>query len=385
MRIKIMSRLFVALFFLQFIFLPPLQADTQIRVLVAENQKMLKVNIRGEYQIRVLPTMQLAKKGKGLSDAWLVPTAAGVRIGHEEWACRGLLIQPAEDRDLVIGRSGFRGAISILKDKNNLFYAINSLDIERYLYGVLHHEVAAWWPMEALKAQAVAARSYALYQAAVSQRAEYDVKSNTSSQVYGGSTTERYRTKRAVNLTAGEVLSYQGKTFPAYFHAACAGLTAASSELWNISLPPLAGGVKCSYCRISPHYNWESRVPLAEIEEKLKKYGRPVGRTLRIEIISQTPSRRVGRLRIIGTAGEIVVAAKDFRVWIGGDKIRSTSFSIEVREDAIYFHGKGWGHGVGLCQWGLLGQALLGKTYRSLLEFYYPGSQIALNAATKTS
>lgn len=377
MRLKRSLRACLFLFVSHFLFLPSLHAEPQVRVLVAEGQKMLKINIRGVYQIRILPSMQLAKKGKGLIDAWFVPTPNGIRVGREEWVCRGMRIEPLQDRDLVLGSSRFRGALTLLKDKSHLFYAVNSLGVESYLYGVLHHEVAAWWPMEALKAQAIAARSYALYQATVSQRAEYDLKSGTSSQVYGGSTTERFRTKRAVDLTAGKILLYQGKVFPAYFHATCAGLTANAAELWKISLPPIAGGVHCSYCRISTHYNWEARVPLAEIEGKFNKYGRPVGQILKIEIISQTPSRRVGSLRVTGTAGEAVVAAKDFRVWIGGDKLRSTSFTVQIQEDRVSFHGKGWGHGVGFCQWGALGQALLGKTYESILGLYYPSSQIA--------
>ena len=315
------------LFLFSLILAAPLRAETQVRVLVIEGQKMLKVNVRGEYVIRVLPTMQIAKKGTGLKDAWFVPTAAGMRLGREEWACRGMSIEPAQDRDLVVGPSRFRGSISFLKDKSNLLYAVNSLGVEKYLYGVLHHEVAPWWPMEALKAQAVAARGYALYQVLVSKSLDYDLKNSTSSQVYGGSTTERFRTNRAVDLTAGMALAYQGKIFPAYFHATCAGVTAAAGELWKIDLPPLAGGVKCDYCKISPHYNWEARVSAAEIEAKLNKYGRPIGQVLKVAVISQTPSHRVGSLRITGTGGEAVIAAKDFRVWVGGNNMRSTAFT----------------------------------------------------------
>ncbi len=361
---------------------PAAAADQTIRVLVIEGQKMLKVNIRGEYVVRVLPTQQVCKKGKGLTNAWFVPTERGVRIGKEEWVCRGVRIEPIEDRDLLIGESRFRGSVTFLKDPANQLYAVNTLGVESYLYGVLHHEVAAWWPMDALKAQAIASRTYALYQMSVSKGAEYDVKSSTSSQVYGGSTTERFRTNRAVDLTRGLVLAYQGKVFPAYFHATCAGKTAAAKELWSIDIPPLAGSVSCAYCRISPHYNWEARVAPADIESKLNKNGRPIGQVLKIAVISQTPSGRAGRLRISGTNGEAVIAAKDFRVWIGGNKMRSTLFRLEMRDDMVYFHGRGWGHGVGLCQWGTLGQSLLGKSYQEILKLYYPSSQI-LNLSPK--
>ena len=300
----------------------------------------------------------------------------GLRLGKEEWQTRGLRFEPLEDRDLFLNQSQFRGTVDILKGNNALLYAINRLNVEDYLYGVMHHEVAPWWPMEVLKAQAIAARTYALYQAQVSRPVEFDLKSSTSSQVYGGSTTEKFRTKRAVDLTVGEVLVYQGKIFPAYFHATCAGVTAGAQELWKIDLAPLSGGARCTFCRLSPHFYWQVKVPVSEIEEKMAKYGHPVGRILKIEIITQTSSGRVGSLRITGTAGDFVMAAKDFRIWIGGDRIRSTCFAVILKEDMAEFSGRGWGHGVGLCQWGALGQALLGHDHEKILKFYYPGAEI---------
>ena len=352
-----------------------------IRVLVAEDRTYLGITVKEDYAIRALPSMQLVKKGKLLPGVRLTPTPTGFRLGKQELVCQGLLIEPAKDRDLYLDDSRFRGTVSVGKSKNGLLFAINRLDIEKYLYGVLHHEVAPWWPMEALKAQAVAARTYAYYQAQVSRGNDYDVKSSTSSQVYGGSTTERYRTKKAVDRTAGQILTFEGKVFPAYFHATCAGVTAGAEELWDIRLKPIGGGVKCGYCRISPHYYWQAKVPLSTIEDKLKQYNRSVGQILKVEAVTQTPSGRVGSLKITGTLQEAVIAAKDFRVWIGGTVMKSTAFTVEVKEDFAEFHGKGWGHGVGLCQWGALGQALLGRSYQDILKFYYPGSVI-LNYAS---
>ena len=230
--------------------------------------------------------------------------------------------------------------------------------------------------MEALKAQAIAARTFALYQAGENKDKPYDLRNDIYSQVYGGRTSEKWSTNRAVDLTKGEVLTYKGEIIPAYFHATCAGMTAGAEELWKIDVPSLAGLVRCNYCRISPHYYWHARIPLSDIEEKLSESGRPVGQILKIKVISKTPSGRVGSLQIVGTVGEAVIAAKDFRIWIGGDKMRSTLFTVELREDAAEFSGKGWGHGVGLCQWGALGQALLGRSHAEILKFYYPGSEI---------
>ena len=352
-------------------------ADSPIRVLVAENQKSIVLSAHGDYQIAVLPSLKVVKKGTQLKNVSVSSKPGTIRLGNEEWPASGLRIQVSEDNSLFIHKSRFRGSLDILKNsQQSTFYVINRLPIESYLYGVLHHEVSPWWPMEALKAQAIAARTYAYYQAQVSRAAEYDVKSSTSSQVYGGSTTERFRTKRAVDLTNGKILTYQSKVFPAYFHATCAGLTAAADELWKIRLKPLSGGAKCDSCRISPHYRWQIRLPLAEIEEKMVKYGRPVGRILKLEVITQTPSHRVGSLKITGVDGEAVVAAKDFRVWIGGDRMRSTNLTVTIRDDFAKFEGKGWGHGVGLCQWGTLGQALVGRKSTEILQFYYPEASI---------
>ena len=348
-----------------------------VRVLVAEERTYLDITAKYGATLRLLPSNRTTQAPVGSPlHGRLVPTSNGFRFGKEELLCQAISIEPARDRELFLDDTRFRGIVNIYKAKNGLMFATNHLDIESYLYGVLHHEVAPWWPMEALKAQAVAARSYAYYQAQVRKSSEYDVKSGTSSQMYGGSTTERFRSKRAVDHTAGQILAYQGKVFPAYFHATCAGVTAGARELWRINLPPLAGGVKCDYCRLSPHYYWQAKVPLSLMEEKLKQSGHPVGQALKIEPVTQTPSGRVGRLKITGTEQEAVIAAKDFRVLVGGDLIRSTLFTVEVKDDAVEFHGKGWGHGVGLCQWGALGQSLIGKSYKDILKFYYPGSTI---------
>ncbi len=360
---------------------PGKKIPPMIRVLVAENQKVFRLNVKGAYTLRVLPSSKVLKQGRRLSDVNLSVSRGGFYFGKEEFSASGIRLETAGDRDLRLNQAQFRGAVDIFKDKSGAMFAVNRIGIEDYLYGVLPHEVAFWWPTEALKAQSVAARTYALYQAQVSRAAEFDVKSGTSSQVYGGTAKERFRTNRAVDQTRGQTLTYQGKIFPAYFHATCAGTTAAAKELWKIDLPPLAGGVKCGYCRISPHYSWEAKIPLSEIEEKMSKYGRPAGQVLKIEVISLTPSGRAGSLRITGASQEAVIAAKDFRVWIGGDRIRSAYFTVVISDDAAEFQGKGWGHGVGLCQWGAFGQALLGRPYEKILEFYYPGSKIVSDAS----
>ncbi|MCG3176173.1 MAG: hypothetical protein MOGMAGMI_01114 [Candidatus Omnitrophica bacterium] len=348
-----------------------------VRVLITEDRwTPLTVAVKGSYRITSIPDGRVLRQGKGLPKSRIQTTRSGLRFNEQDLAFKGLRITPEKDGDLYLEGRRFRGWVEIRRAANGGLYAINTLDLEKYLYGVLHHEVGSWWPSEALKAQAVAARTYALYQVRVSRSREFDVHSGTRSQVYGGSTNERRRTNAAVDATSGQVLSFQGRVFPAYFHATCAGRTAGASELWAIDLKPIGGGVECGYCRYSPHFNWKSTIPLSQIEESLSQHDRKVGRLLSIEPLTRTPSGRIGRIRFTGTEGEAEVAAKDLRVWIGGDKVRSTAFQIAIKDDRAVFEGRGWGHGVGLCQWGALGQSLTGRQYRQMLDLYYPGATI---------
>lgn len=357
---------------------PSSERAQEVRVLITEDRwTALTVAVKENYRILSLPEGKLLKQGTGLPKSQIQTLKTGMRFNKQVLAVKGLRIVPAKDGDLYVEGRRFRGSVDILRAANGGLYAINRLDLEGYLCGVLHHEVGVWWPAEALKAQAVAARTYALYQVRVSRGREYDVHSGTRSQVYGGSTNERRRTNQAVQDTRGQVLAYMGKVFPAYFHATCAGRTAGARELWSIDLAPISGGVECGYCRYSPHFGWKISLPLSDLEEELAQHDRPVGRILTVEPLTQTPSGRVGRIRFTGTEGEAEVAAKDFRVWVGGDKIRSTSFEFTLKDDRILIEGRGWGHGVGLCHWGTLGQALLGRKYRDILSFYYPGSELA--------
>lgn len=353
--------------------LPAKPVSPEVRVLVNPNQKKYSISVDGEYRVLSLPDQKTLKSGEDLKNVPVLWSPDGIRFDGANWPVKGIRILASKPNALILNRSGFRGSLDILKD-GDVLYAVNRVKIEDYLYGVLHNEVAAWWPMDALKAQAVAARTYALYEIQGSASRSYDLKSSTSSQVYGGSNRERYRTNKAVDLTRGQVLTWQEKVFPAYFHATCAGKTAAAQELWKINIPPLAGGVECGYCRISPHYSWQAKVPLSLIEEKLNAAGQPLGQIIKMEVVTATPSGRVGSVKITGTQAEFVIAAKDLRVWVGGDKIRSTRFTLRSEEDMAYFDGKGWGHGVGLCQWGTLGQSLLGHGYQDILKFYYPGA-----------
>jgi stage II sporulation protein D len=229
--------------------------------------------------------------------------------------------------------------------------------------------------MEALKAQAIVSRTYALYQIQENKAKDFDLTSDIYSQVYGGQASERYRTNKAVDESKGQALFYKGKIIPAFFHATCAGHTENAQLLWNIDLAPLKG-VVCNFCRESPHFNWHYDLPVKEIEKKLSDGGWKVKNITNIGIEGKDASGRITNLIIKSEAGETKVSAKDFREKIGPNIINSTNFSVAIAGKDAVFEGIGWGHGVGLCQWGAYFMAKDGHSSEEILKYYYPGVNV---------
>ncbi|OGX60917.1 MAG: hypothetical protein A2471_05195, partial [Omnitrophica WOR_2 bacterium RIFOXYC2_FULL_45_15] len=269
----------------------------------------------------------------------------------------------------------YRGRVSIIPRENARFLVVNELDLENYLRGILCNEIAPWWPLDALKAQAVVARTYALYQRQFTKNKDFDLTNDIYSQVYGGKTSEKWRSNRAVDLTKGEILTFKGNIFPAYYHAACGGHTEDASILWKVDLAPLKG-VRCVFCAGSPHFKWQAEISSAQIKSKLSAKGFKIDYFDEIEIASLNLSGRINELEIKGADNSLVISAKDFRQALGPNIIRSTNFTLKIISDKVYFAGLGWGHGVGLCQWGMYELAKSGKNYKEILEYYYPESDI---------
>lgn len=284
-------------------------------------------------------------------------------------------IAPLKGGHVYINNRVLRGKVSLIRKDNRRILAVNELGLEDYVRGILCHEVAPWWPMDALKAQAVVARSYALYQKQFTKNKDFDLTNDIYSQVYGGKASERWRTNRAVDLTRGEALNFQDNLFPAYYHATCGGYTEDAKNLWKIDIIPLRG-VACNFCAHSPHFNWKAGMALRDISAKLTGKGFPADDISGIEIISRNGSGRINQLEIRCPDKSLVISAKDFRQALGPNTVRSANFSLKVISGMAYFEGLGWGHGVGMCQWGSYYMAKSGENYRQILQHYYPQSNI---------
>ena len=352
----------------------PAQLFQYIRVAIIQDTASLNLRISGPYEIRDSLSQQVLSRGKNLKTT-VAAYKEGILLGGKSFNTPKIFIQTDGSGVIVIDGRRFRGDIQLIKKDNAHLMVINRIELEDYIRGILYHESSHYWPLEALKAQAIVCRSYALYQMQENRLKDYDVTSDIYSQVYGGMTSERYRTNRAVDVTEGEVLHYQGKIFPTYYHATCGGYTEDASLLWNIDIVPLKG-VPCRFCQDSPHFRWHNVLAKDEIQEKLTDAGYKTNNIEDILILGKDKSGRITDLKISTDKKDISILAKDFRNIIGPNLIRSTNFKVKVVENDVVFEGFGWGHGVGLCQWGAYFMAKQGYSYKEILKYYYPGSEL---------
>jgi len=269
--------------------------------------------------------------------------------------------------DLLVNGSHYVGDIEVWRGKAGM-YLINELPLEDYIKNVVNSEVAASWDMEALKAQAVISRTYALFQKKATNNPNYDLTSSVLHQVYKGSTIDG-RVAYAVMNTEGEVLTYNGGLIEALYHSTCGGMTEDVEEVFGKSYPYLKPVAPA--CELSPYSIWERKIPCEEIEKALNITG-----IRSLVPKSFTATKRVKTVEVTHSGGTLTVKATDLRKLLGWSRLPSTNFEVSMENNTAVFEGKGYGHGVGLCQWSALQMAREGKTYREILSFFYPGTSL---------
>ena len=274
-----------------------------------------------------------------------------------------------ENRFFINGK-GYRGKLEV-KEINGKYVFINLINLEEYLRGVVSKEMPASWPLEALKAQAVIARTYAIYKATKTNRVGFDLYDSTMDQVYYGLEGESSSGDMAVTYTKDIVILHDNEIIKSYYHSTSGGRTEEPINVWGDDYPYLESTI-CGYDRQSPSYTWEYKVSRKKMNELLRKSGYAAKTLQRMRPLKYTSS---GRNRIISlvykdrTKAEIL--GVDLRTLVGNVKVKSTKFQILNRRDSFIFRGKGSGHGVGLCQWGARGMADKGFTFEAILNKYY--------------
>lgn len=344
----------------------PAQAATALKVALKEDVKQITVGSSTAAVVRDSTGKPLGEI-QGMS-AFRAVASDGNQVKLGQWEASQLWIDPKDNGQVWIGDSWYRGDTRLINDDSDLT-VVNQVNLEDYLYSVVGSEMVASWPLEALKAQAVAARSYALYKHNRSRNPYYDLESTTASQVYKGIRSETPRTREAVNGTKGEILTHQGNVILAAFHSSSGGHTENVEDIWNRRLPYLRGVI--DYDQTAPVYQWQKRFSGQKIGQQLGNLG-----TVKKVIPQQTtPQGRIVKLKIVGDRATKTISGKQFRKALD---LKSTLFEIHQNRQGFIIAGRGFGHGIGLSQWGAYYLAKQGANYRQILGHYYAQVQLAL-------
>ncbi len=267
-----------------------------------------------------------------------------------------------------------RGPLDIQSVPSGLA-VINRINLETYVAGVVSGEVSPKWPIEALKAQAVAARTYVLYKQVENQLQPFDVFASVQDQVYHGHAPRQDSVLQAIADTKGQVVTYDRHPIYAAYSSTAAGPTEDALYVWALDLPYLKG-VDCPFDDQAPRYDWRTAFTFDYLEHQLRQEGYDVGTVATLTPYTFTPSGRVDRVRLLHSRGEIILRGQDLRRIVGYSKIFSTNFSIKSVGAEVEVVGHGAGHAVGMCQWGMREMAELGYDYQSILRHYYPGTML---------
>lgn len=322
----------------------------------------------------------------------------------------------------------YRGSIIMQSLPESDITVVNELSLDEYLYSVVPSEMPASWHMEALKAQAIAARNYAIATMGKHKGYGFDLCGTEHCQAYKGVEKESDRTTEAVNATEGKVITYNGKLITAYFHASSGGHTEDSENLWGTKTDYIRG-VADQYSLGSPYDSWSLELDRAALKEKLAQANIDLGNIIDVRILEVTPYGRVTRLEIRGTKENMVFEREKIRSILGTTAMKSIWYKLKTdadifvrgslldapesgRASGMYlvsaagstkisgsagklsvkgmngtkaynavpgtyiFEGKGFGHGLGMSQYGAKGMAEAGNNYQKILEYYYQGAKV---------
>lgn len=385
----------------------PMASGRLVRVALSSGVPAVEIGATGDWR--------LLDEGGGVllrvssNDAWRLEAR-----GRSVHAIRGGIVTPERAGPLVaraeqvhdfmiVNGKRYRGEVVLTARDGGLLVA-NRLHVEDYLRGVVPLEIGRRVAGEeaAVAAQAVAARSYAYVRMAGGQARPYDLVATVQDQVYGGADAETPIADAAVWATRGLVITYGGRAVNAPYHSTCGGSTAEVTEVWYRSrdepylrrVSDRIGGSDRYYCDPSPRFRWTKTLDRTVLTSALERYlsqyvsvpGGRVGVPSGLEVDGKTPSGRVAAVAVRTDRGRFLVRGNDVRFVMrvpNGEILNSTYFSVRTERDGAgrlaraTFEGGGYGHGIGMCQWGAIGRARAGIDFRSILSTYYPGTALA--------
>lgn len=312
-------------------------------------------------------------------------TAAAIRwqdgaflVGREKLRGEVLVIRPAAKAgELSLDGRRYRGALE-LRHRGGGLTAVNIVPVDGYLRSVVPEEMPVDWSAEAIKAQSVAARSFALASRGRHASEGYDLCTTTHCQLYTGTAAEKSASDAAIKATRGEVLTYGGKPIEALFHTDSGGMTENSEDVWGSHVPYLRAA-KDTPAKTMP---WTKTISRADLGRKLAAKGHTIGRVRSLALSplaigraakDRTASGRVKTMTVKGTKGTATLSGTTWRSLLG---LKSTLFDAKLAKDMVTFTGYGSGHGLGISQWGAERMAAKGASYAEILHHYYTGTKL---------
>ncbi len=349
----------------------PAQAVVEMRVAIAQGNESITVGSSsmgvisdgsGEalYQLPELQGITMKADGSGID---LTNGRETLSESNAFW------LEPSEDGYVWIGDKWYRGRVMVTLEEGELT-AVNYVALDDYLYSVVGSEMPTSWPQAALQSQAVAARSYALYKRSRANNPLYDVDATTTFQVYKGLEQEHPNTVAAVNATTNQVVTYNGQVIEAIFHSSSGGYTENANEVWSSDVPYLRGVE--DFDQSSPVFAWEETFSLKEFSDKIDG----IGTVRSISSPQLSSGGRVASISITGDRGTKTLKGRDVRSAL---RLRSTRFNIALNAAAgtVKVTGSGFGHGVGMSQWGARTLADEGWSFEQILQHYYQSTVVA--------
>jgi len=360
----------------------PVQARVLLRVGIAINKPQVRLGSSA-------PARLLDAQGRPLAEVPAMQPLQASRIGSAVSLAgqqgERLYLQPTTPDGLVfIDQNWYRGWVELIPGESGVI-AINQVGLEDYVSSVVGSEMGHRFPMEALKAQAVASRTYALYHRSRRSQQPFDLGSGIEWQVYKGVAAESNRTQAAARETAGQVLIHQGQLINAVFHSSSGGHTDDAGNVWLESRPYLQGVP--DFDQQSPVFSWTATISA----QQLQQLADGIGAIRSVEILRRSPWGRAITLRLLGSQGSKDVSGSEFRRALG---LRSTMIAISPRGETattasltpvaaaspafFEIQGRGYGHGVGMSQWGAAALASQNYSYQQILSHYYRNTRLAV-------
>jgi stage II sporulation protein D len=346
---------------------------------IAKDVPRIRILVKEEFSSVRIAGSDLATVVVVRSDQQKIQLSDG--SGRELGSASGFGLEARPGQLLELDGLNYRGILEIFINPLRIPVIVNELDLEDYLKGVVANELnpAAFPHVHAIKAQTVAARTFAFSNLGQYASRGFDLYSDWRSHAYRGKASEQSLSNRAVEETQGMVALYEKKAIVAFYSSTCGGLTASYQSVFQgAEIPYLRGGVKCPD-QNSPYHTWKDHIFVTDLQENLDRVV-GVGRLKKLVPLRKTQQGRMLEMQFVGSKGEKVLRGLKIRSAL---KLRSNWITdLDTRYDSskyiteISAKGRGWGHGVGLCQMGTVELAQRGWSFERILKHYYPGVEL---------